>query len=201
MGYHQAGFTDIVGVDHRVMPRYPFSFVQADALEYLAQHGHEFDAIHASPPCQAYSYVANHSRDAGKTYPDLIADLWWVLQSLECPWIIENVPGAPMAITLMLCGTMFDPPLQLRRHRIFESNISLEPPQWPCRHRLFGPRFRIYEHGRWRKATTHRAHGANVTDGAAEAMGIDWMKRDELTQAIPPAYTYFIGSQLIKVLE
>lgn len=200
MGYHRAGFTEIVGVDIKRQPRYPFKFVLGDALEYVLEHGQEFDAIHASPPCQLYSIVANHSRASGTKYPDLVADTWWSCMALECPWVIENVPHAPLDITLMLCGSMFDPPMNIRRHRIFESNVVLEPPTWGCRHRLMGPRFELYEHYKKRLSSTVRVNGG-FTKGADEAMGIDWMTHYELTQAVPPAYTEFIGRQLMKVLS
>lgn len=196
MGYSRAGF-EIVGVDVRPQKHYPFEFHQADFFEYVKEHGQEFDAIHASPPCQAYSIVANHSRDTGTIYSDLVGNVWWALYGLDIPWVIENVPGAPLEIDLLLCGSMFDPPMSIRRHRIFESSFTLAPPMWPCRHRLMGPRFELYEHYRKRLSSTVRVNGG-YTKGAAEAMGIDWMGHKELTQAVPPAYTEFIGSQLLR---
>jgi DNA (cytosine-5)-methyltransferase 1 len=200
MGYARAGFTDIVGVDIAFQPHYPFSFVLGDALEYLAEHGSEFDAIHASPPCQLWTRVGNHSRDSGAEYPDCLTPLRPILFANGKPFVIENVPGAPLVDPLLLCGSMFDPPLHVRRHRLFEASFPIESPMWACRHGLYGPRFPIYEHYRKRLSSTARAHGNN-TYGAAEAMGIDWMSRAELTQAIPPAYTEFVGRALLATLS
>ena len=118
MGYHRAGFDDITGVDIKPMPRYPFKFIQGDALEYLAAHGAEYDVIHASPPCQAYSIMqhANHMR---KDHPDLVDSVRDALKQTGKPWIIENVPGAPLIDPILLCGLSFG--LRVIRHRLFES--------------------------------------------------------------------------------
>jgi DNA (cytosine-5)-methyltransferase 1 len=180
MGYHRAGFDEIVGVDIKPQPRYPFTFVQGDALEYVKAHGHEFDAIHASPPCQAFTTArVIHGRE----HPDLLTPTRWALGVTLRPWIIENVPGAPMLADVVLCGSNFGEP-RLKRHRWFELGfhkpLVLLP---PCAHdddniiSVFG-------------------HGGHIYHGVAEwreVMGIDWMNRDELSQAIPPAYTEFIG--------
>lgn len=183
----------IIGFDIKKQRHYPFEFVQQDALTVELK---PFDAVWASPPCQAYSLVANHSRHAGKSYPDLVADTWWMLYNSETAWIIENVPHAPIKVDLMLCGSMFDPPMFIRRHRIFESNIPLALPIWPCRHALMGPRFEVYEHYKKRLSSTVRVNGG-YTKGAAEAMGIDWMSNYELTQAVPPVYAEYVWTQLI----
>ena len=125
MGYHRAGFTEIVGVDNRPQKNYPFTFVQGDALEYLAAHGAAFDVIHASPPCQKYTTLRgmwNHKPD----HPDLVDPTRQLLRALGKPSVIENVPGAPLRRgAVMLCGTMFglgtaDGRAELRRHRYFE---------------------------------------------------------------------------------
>jgi DNA (cytosine-5)-methyltransferase 1 len=192
MGYHRAGF-EVVGVDIRPMPRYPFEFHQADALEYLAAHGHEFDAIHASPPCQAYSeetkkiYRANH--------PDLIAPTRKALKKIGRPYVIENVEAARkhLVTPLMLCGSMFG--LNIWRHRYFEvSPIWMMSPA-TCRHN-FAP---VLITG-----TTRRTGYPRVDPPVALrrlAIGIDWMVTDELDEAIPPAYTEYIGNQLMQVLQ
>ena len=189
MGYYRAGFTDITGVDIKPMPRYPFKFVQADALEYLAEHGQEYDVIHASPPCQAYTMMQNirHNSDA---HADLVSSTRELLEKIGKPYIIENVYKSPLRAHFMLCGTMFG--LKIIRHRYFECGwlpLLLMP---PCNHTV------IYD----------PYHGKNRTaDKFREAMGIDWMpngggrnKPGSLDEAIPPAYTEYIGKQLMRVL-
>ena len=199
VGYHRAGF-DVVGVDIKPQPRYPFEFVQADALEYVAEHGHEFDAIHASPPCQLYT-VANNIH--GKNHPDLLPSTRERLIASGVPWFIENVPGAPMERITTLCGLAFG--LGVKRHRLFETSFFVwAPPQCPDGHP--GDWVSVFGH-----TVLERGHvvgkakgGGNKikrrhlgTDRGREAMGIDWMTRDELSEAIPPAYTQFIGEQLL----
>ena len=141
VGYSRAGF-DVVGVDNRPMPRYPFTFVQGDALEYLAAHGGEFDAIHASPPCQRYSVLAAMHPD--REYPDLLQPARELLEASGKPWVIENVETAPMereanlfGFGVLLCGSMFGlgvPRGYLRRHRCFETSFPV--PQPACDHFL-----------------------------------------------------------------
>jgi DNA (cytosine-5)-methyltransferase 1 len=197
VGYHHAGFTEIVGVDNRPQKNYPFAFVLGDALEYLADRGKDFDVIHASPPCQHYSALA--AMHADRTWPDLIPATQAALEGRGQPYVIENVEPSPLmrASTLygvhgiLLCGSMFGLGVargQLRRHRIFESSVLLRQPA--CQHR--GRAVGVYGHGghSGKHRMLYRAE-------AAEAMGIDWMNRDELAQAIPPAYTEFIGRQLL----
>jgi DNA (cytosine-5)-methyltransferase 1 len=207
MGYSRAGF-EVTGVDHRPMPRYPFSFVQADALEYLTEHGDEYDVIHASPPCQAYSRARNTSGARGRSYPDLIPACLVALAASGKPWIVENVPGAPLWPALVLCGTMFG--LPLRRHRLFASSLFLLAPSALCRHRagdltLFGHCVQITgSHGAAYRAGSGRTHYRPLrtsTEAGAKAMGIDWMDRKGLSQAIPPAYTEFLGRQMRRILE
>src|SRR5262245_29670527 len=106
MGYHRAGF-DVVGVDINPQPNYPFHVVRDDALEFLRTGSwvDRYDAIHASPPCQAYSVLRRANPDA--QYPDLIAPTRELLEQTGLPWVIENVPGAPLAYSIELCGSMF----------------------------------------------------------------------------------------------
>ncbi len=195
-GLHDAGF-DVVGFDNRPQPRYPFEFHMTDAL--TVDLG-TFDAVWASPPCQAFSNVANHARASGLEYPDLVDATRHKVEESELPWIIENVVGSPLRLDLMICGSMFDPPMDVRRHRIFESNIPLQYPMWPCRHALMGPRFELYEHYKQRLSSTVRVNGG-YTKGASEAMEIHWMTRKELTQAVPPRYSAFLGKQLIEYVR
>jgi DNA (cytosine-5)-methyltransferase 1 len=190
-GYARAGF-DVTGVDNRPMPRNPHAFIQADALEYVAEHGHEYDAIHASPPCQAYSRAAQSQRNSGKKYPDLLAETRKFLERVGKPWVIENVPGAPMRADLRLCGCQVG--LRLRRERWFETSwqgFLLMPT-----HNHDGPVVSVV--GTGTPTWVREQLGFNPTIGDyREAMGISWMNRKELSQAIPPAYTEFIGRQLI----
>ena len=202
MGYYRAGF-EVVGVDIAFQKNYPFEFRQADALEYCRKHGHEFDAIHASPPCQAYS-MANNIH--GKTdHPDLVAETREVLVASGLPYIIENVPGAPLQNPALVCGLSLG--LNVKRHRLFESNVLLFGTQcgnhdgdWLC---IFGNsvRRRCHVSGRAKGGGPRCLRAtAPISEGRA-AMGIEWMNRNELSQAIPPAYTEYLGRQLIAAVE
>lgn len=197
MGYHRAGF-DVVGVDIEKQPNYPFSFVWDDALEYVAEHGQDYDAIHASPPCQAFSDLAALSPH--KTYPDLIEPVRALLSVSLVPYVIENVEGAPLVNPIRLCGSSLGLPL-LRRHRLFECSFPVMAP--PCAHGVAAKRFPALngqDRKRGGKSGIVGVYG-NGGDKRADlwpvAMGIDWMTRQELTQAIPPAYTEHIGSFLM----
>lgn len=200
MGYQEAGF-DVIGVDLRPQPRYPLPFVQADALEYLTQHGREYDAIHASPPCQRYSKATKvHGTSAVLEHPDLVSPCRLLLRTIGRPWIIENVVGAPLHNPAMLCGTMFG--LRVFRHRLFETSFLWLAPSHP-RHDGSTGAHRGYSTLASGRNGYICVVGNNFirTEGAA-AMGIDWpTTRRELAQAIPPAYTRFIGQQLLTQLE
>jgi DNA (cytosine-5)-methyltransferase 1 len=192
MGYYRAGF-DVVGVDHRPMPRYPFAVVQADALDYVAAHGHEYDVIHASPPCQRYSRGSTQSA-TGHRHPDLIAATRAALAAIGRPYIIENVADARAVIRagVVLCGAMF-PGVQTYRHRLFESSELLWALPHP-RHTVRSPRSNVYVPGLFMTIYGH----VSPAEKAREVMQIDWpMTRDEVVQAIPPAYTEYLGRQLI----
>jgi DNA (cytosine-5)-methyltransferase 1 len=203
MGYHRAGF-DVVGVDNRPQPHYPFEFYQADALEFCAQHGAEYDVIHASPPCQAYSEATPVLYRA--LHPDLIAPTRDALQATGHPYVIENVESARALLVnpVMLCGTMFLLPIW--RHRYFELFPRVFVLVHPCNHNrtpveIDGIQLQVPVlctgggDGQRANRKTHRPRG-KVCD-IRLAMGIDWMVQSELTEAIPPAYTEFIGRQLI----
>ena len=197
MGYHRAGF-DVVGVDIAPQPNYPFEFHQADALEYLAAHGHEFDAIHASPPCQRYSTAtADPSR-----HPDLIAPVRSALLRLRKPYAIENVPGAPLFDPARLCGSAFG--LRVRRHRGFESNVLIVGTEH--HHAEQGRPVGVYGQHPDRKQHlrpdgTQRGTKATSAEHAGRAMGIWWMDWPELAESIPPAYTEHVGRQLLHHIE
>jgi DNA (cytosine-5)-methyltransferase 1 len=188
MGYHLAGF-DVVGVDIAPQPRYPFEFQQADAMEFPLDG---FDVIHASPPCQAYS--ANVARMAHDK-PRLIEPLRERLMASNAEWVIENVVGAPLHFPLLLCGAMFG--LNTYRHRLFETgSFMLRRPRHP-RHDVRGSRA-----GHWVPGERISVAGnCGPIDECKKAMGIDWMTRKELCQAIPPAYTKFVGTQLLSRIK
>lgn len=268
MGYHRAGF-NVTGIDIEPQPHYPFKFIQAEALSYLADHGHEYDAIHASPPCQAYSIMHNLPWLRGRDYPLLILPTLEMLATLGRPYIVENVMGARHGAKGLakrgldahglkagwLCGAAFGLPFY--RHRLFAANwLWLAPghPKHQSRIRpdcsLAGrardivfvpghPRSELWAYGgtvkglpggvagldvrprqvefampallntgslaAWQRGRGAQDDGVGIGHArgwrlAAEAMGIDWMRRTELTQAIPPAYTEWIGWQLMKYL-
>lgn len=222
VGYSQAGFKRIIGVDIKPQPNYPFDFVQADALEYLASHHHQYDAFHASPPCQGYSIMHNLPWLRGREYPLLILPTLEMLETLGKPFVLENVMGAKHGAKGLrkrgleahglkagwLCGTMFGKPFY--RHRLFATNwLWLAPP-----HRKHTARIRPGHSlaGRAREKVFAANRMSGLVEGcgighakgwrlAAEAMGIGWMTRHELTQAIPPVYTELIGRQLLMVVE
>ena len=196
MGYSMAGF-EVTGVDINPQKRYPFEFHQAEALEYLAEHGHEYDVIHASPPCQAYSVSSKRYRYAGKIYPDLVAPTRAALKKTGMPYIIENVPGAPLQNYIVLCGLMFD--LKVFRHRLFESNYLIPQPAHRSHiGKYIGDDGMLCVVGKQGGQTGRggKVTGKGTVAQAQAAMGIDWMTWKELTQAIPPAYTRYIGDQL-----
>lgn len=198
MGYHRAGFDEIVGIDIEPQKRYPFEFVQCDALEYVRDHWMEFDAIHASPPCQAHSTLrhCNKNQPWHKEYPDLIPQTRELLLRTCIPWVIENVPGAPVLNSVMLCGTMFKKQgLRVYRHRLFESSFFVLAPSHP-KHVIKANgkgigRKKQYEAGGFATVC------GNIGQYCGDAMKIDWMTGAELSQAIPPAYTEYIGRQLL----
>lgn len=194
MGYSRAGFTEIVGVDIRPMPRYPFEFVRGDALDYLRKHGHEFDAVHASPPCQGYSMT---QRLAKKAHPMLVEDTRAALVETGKPYVIENVPGAPLLNPTLLCGLMFG--LSTYRHRIFETSFempfTLHAPHHAKQDKLHGP------HAQRKQdfvVVVGNAQYKGYLARARAAMGIGWMNEKEIAQSIPPAYTEYIGRHLLE---
>jgi DNA (cytosine-5)-methyltransferase 1 len=195
MGYHRAGF-EVVGVDIAPQPHYPFEFHQADALDFIADHGHEFDVIHASPPCQAYSRTK--SLPNTKQHPTLIEPTRQALKTTGRPYIIENVPGAPLHNPVTLCGLAFS--LQVFRHRLFETSpwiLGLPHPN----HDGYTTGTHRYPYGGNMYEVCGRGGGKGSHDQWSHAMGINWMTNRELTQAIPPAYTQWIGEQLIYILH
>lgn len=197
VGYHRAGF-DVVGVDIRPMPRYPFEFHQADALTYPLDG---FDVIHASPPCQKFSRASNiHNKQPWKKkHPDLIETTRQRLIETGKPYVIENVEGSPLKNYVMLCGSMFG--LRVYRHRLFECNPVIFWSPFSCNHNFrCGPSKGVYHTLETDEIITCVGHNFQAKSGRI-AMGIDWMTRDEIAQAIPPAYTEWIGKQLLQHLR
>jgi DNA (cytosine-5)-methyltransferase 1 len=190
MGYHRA-FPDaeIVGVDINPQPRYPFTFVQADAMTYPLDG---FDFIHASPPCQAYTAYRRKGHGVGDGYPDLIAATRKRLQAAGVPYVIENVPGAPLLHSHQLCGSSFG--LDVRRHRLFECSFPLFVPR--CRHDWQTPRFAPATNRTNLRSTVEVGVWRIPLHVQQAAMGIDWMTLTELAEAIPPAYAEHIGHAL-----
>jgi DNA (cytosine-5)-methyltransferase 1 len=197
MGYHRAGF-EVVGVDIEPQPRYPFHFVQADALSYVREWGYTFAAIHASPPCQAYSTA---TRDYTR-HPDLYEPTRNLLLGTGLPWVIENVIGAPYSSGVVLCGSMFGLEADgewLQRHRNFETSWLLMQPE----HRHTNPQRAITVTGKSYLSET-RTVGRHSRQGtfalAKRLMDVGWMTRKELSEAIPPAYTEWVGHHLMEQL-
>jgi len=210
MGYHRA-FPDaeIVGVDVAPQPRYPFTFVQADAMKLVDDMAWSagvgqpwrFDLIHASPPCQRYSDLAHRNGNADE-WPDHIPSLRVHLQRIGAFFVIENVEGAPLVKTVTLCGTMF-PGLRVLRHRLFECSFEPHQPTHPAHPLVFTHDKRKGHYGRLDQDASfvQVTGGGNCTvANKRAAMGIDWMNGHELNEAIPPAYTEYIGRQLASVL-
>jgi hypothetical protein len=187
MGYHRAGF-DVVGVDIVPQPNYPFEFHQDDALDvldYYVRHAAlpsdvSVDAIHASPPCQHYANVTRW-QGVQADHPDLIGPTRDLLEATGLPYVIENVRTEVLRADLMLCGTAFG--LAFRRHRHFETNWSGTTMNYGCQHRASDYSF---DHGGKQPESVYR-----------NAMGCDWMTVLESREAIPPAYTEYIGTQLL----
>jgi hypothetical protein len=194
-GYQLAGF-HVTGVDIASQPRYCGDvFIQGDAITFILEHGHEYDAIHASPPCQDHS-VLRHATGREHGTGHLLEATRTALKAINLPWVIENVIGAPMRPDFRLCGCLFDLP-GLRRPRIFETSwraYNLIP---PCYH--LDQTVTVSGHGSqgWEyKAGTHCGQA-----NRERAMGIDWMNRAELAQAIPPAFTEYIGGFLVDAIR
>jgi len=199
MGYHRAGF-EVVGLDIKPQPHYPFEFIQADALTYPLEG---FDAYHASPPCQPWGSIRKLTIAQGvaKEYPELIVPIRERLVATGKPYVIENTPGAPLLDAVMLCGSSFG--LPIKRHRLFETNFAILRP--PCAHYIYTadkPALHRHLQGKSRVVGCY-GHGRGAGDSVplwSAAMGIDWMTRKELSQAVPPAYTEYVGGYLMKAV-
>ena len=196
VGYARAGWT-VVGVDNARQPDYPFEFHRADALTFPLDG---FDAAHASPPCKLHTPLRHTARAATlfDVHEDLIAPTRDRLVAAGIPYVIENVPGAPLLDPVTYCGSSFG--LQVRRHRLFESNVPLIAP--PCDHASQPVVLGVYGTGGGDSGRAARGGGGGVKvsgAAAATALGIDWTTdQRRLSQAIPPAYTEHIGHQLLE---
>ena len=183
MGYHRAGF-EVVGVDIEPQPHYPFRFIQADVMtDILSLHRYafrHFSVIHASPPCQGYANVTLW-RGSHENHVKLIGPVRELLSAIGIPWVIENVKTNALRSTQMLCATEFN--LRVIRHRYFESPFLPFRMAPACNH----SQSMIFEHKQEREF--------------ADRMGCEWMSSLEAREAIPPAYTEFIGKQLMEHLR
>ena len=196
MGYHRAGY-EVIGVDIEPQPNYPFRFIQADAIKFMeaflyygweALFDKNFDAIHASPPCQKNSTMTKGLwKDRLDSHPELIAPTRELLKQTGLPYIIENVPTAPLENPTVLCGSMFG--IGVRRHRLFETSFPITAPS--CNHKVQGRVVAVYGHSGGSSKRDGLKFGG--VDTWKKAMGIDWMTGNELSQAIPPAYTEYIA--------
>jgi len=199
-GYATAGFADITGIDINPQPDYPYEFIQADALQYLQDTDlSQFDAIHASPPCQAFTR-ASHLRTAQggvSKYADLLTPILELLQAETIPWVVENVPGAPgMEGSVIECGSSYG--LGVRRHRLFKSNIPLTGSV--CDHKTQGRPWGVYHVMNDNVPSGGRT--VRTLEQGWEVMGVDrkipWAS---LKEGFPPTYTKHVGEQLLAVLS
>jgi DNA (cytosine-5)-methyltransferase 1 len=194
-GLELAGF-EVTGVDNVPQPHYCGErFIQADIVEYVAEHGHEYDFIHLSVPCQGYSET-EQINGVGDTYPRLIAPMRYMLQGMKHPaWTIENVVGAPMHNPIELCGSMFG--LGVYRHRLFESNLPITAPRHPEHIAKQTKMGRPPVEGEMIHVVGH----FSGVEEARRRMGIDWMTRDGLREAIPPAYMHHVAAQVMDLMQ
>jgi DNA (cytosine-5)-methyltransferase 1 len=200
-GYEQAGF-EIVGIDLYPQKHYPYEFYQMDALDAPSLFSDwNIKVIHASPPCQRYSDLAKRNKNADQ-WPDLIPQVRKELQASGLPYVIENVEGAPLIDPLLLCGVSFKK-LRVIRHRLFESNIKLHGPEHQKHPLVFTKDKRKNHYGKlneWDSYVMVNGGGNCSVANARDAMGINWMTKKELNEAIPPQYTKYIGEQLMRAL-
>jgi DNA (cytosine-5)-methyltransferase 1 len=194
-GYTDVGLvTDGVDIDHQ--SRYPYAFYKADAIEFIKEHGHEYAAIHTSPPCQ---HDSDCQRIQGNDHPDLIGPTRDALIAAGKPYVIENVDSrstrAKLVNPIMLCGTMFG--LRTYRHRLFEANFPLVAPPHPEHIQPTIKMGRPVQPGDFYHAVGNFSGVAYIR----EDMGVPWMNRDGIRECIPPVYTEFIGRQLVDHLQ
>ena len=192
-GYARAGF-EVTGIDVKHGKRYPYTYIRGDVMQLTPEYLAQFDVIHASPPCQTYS-ITQHLRNAqgkGTTKEDLLEPVRELLIVSGKPYIIENVKGAPLIDAVQLCGSAFG--LAVRRHRLFESNLEIKGTA--CNHTTRP----IGVYGSLNDEIPKGGKTAETVAQAREAMGIEWALWGELVEAIPPAYTHYIGMQVMELL-
>jgi len=198
VGYHRAGFDEIVGVDIDWQPHYPFEFVQADALSGLVEdmlRKGQWDLVHASPPCQAWTAYRRRGHSVGDSYPELVNEIRGQINRANRPYVIENVYGAPLRAPIQLCGSSFG--LDVRRHRLFEASWMMLAP--PCDHSWQTPRFPQATNRKNLRSTVEIGVWRIPLETQKRAMGVDWpIELRELSEAIPPAYTEWIGSRFLE---
>lgn len=207
MGYSRAGF-DVFGVDIEPWPFYPFEQVQGDAITFIREHGHEYDAIHASPPCQRFSLIGNAKSYVREDYPDLIGPTIEALREVGKPWVLENVPRAPGAYGVLLCGSMFEG-IRFARHRYFMGEGWPFPAMAPatCNHDLLHPGHYYKNWGRdiapkWADAGRIFLDGLGL-DWVPAPTGGGWLGRSQggVIEGVPPPFAEWIGRQLITTLQ
>ena len=197
-GLHRAGF-DVVGIDIKRQPRYPFPFLLGDALSAVP---YGFDFVWASPPCQRFSDLGHRNGNAAD-WPDLIEPARALLQKSGALYCIENVERAPLLNPVMLCGTMF-PGLRVLRHRIFEANFPIIAPphgKHPKVHTFDKRKAHFGKTDEMRDFVQVTGGGNSTLAAARDAMGIDWMGKEEINEAIPPAYAEHIGRAAVAALN
>lgn len=191
VGYYQAGFDEIVGVDIVPQPNYPFTFIQADALRPPVRL-EDFDLIHASPPCQHFTRYRNVVKDITARYENHLPATIDMLDGY--PHVIENLRGAPMRGDVELCGSMFG--LDVRRHRWFQASFPILSP--PCNHKGWTRQFKPSSTRKNLRYTIEVGAWDEPLERQKAARGVDWpITVRELSEAIPPAYTRFIGEQFL----
>ena len=196
MGYHRAGFDEIVGIDIVDQPNYPFTFIQADALNLPVDLA-DFDLVHASPPCQHFTRYRNHRKDITERYDDLIEPTRCMLDGIGKPYVIENIRGAPIRSDLLLCGSMFG--LDVQRHRWFELGNWYTMSPGGCNHKGWARRFTPSTNRSNLRFTIAVGQWNEPLEDQKQAMGVDWpLTVRELSEAIPPAYTEYIGRAFLE---
>jgi DNA (cytosine-5)-methyltransferase 1 len=198
-GYTDAGF-DVTGVDCVPQPRYPFRFVQADALAYAADHGAQFDAIHASPPCQGYTTMSQKHPETRAEWPRLIGPLRELLLHVGLPYVIENVPGArsEMREPITLHGGMFG--LRVNRPRLFETNWFVMGFTAASVQNPVGVYGKLDGRRIWTRVDGTEQRAPRTLEDAQRAMDMPWADWNGCREAIPPAYTRYIGEQLLALI-
>lgn len=191
----------IVGIDIDPQPHYPYEFIQADAVEFLTRHGHEFDRIHASPPCQQYSHSTAQFRNKGKIYPDILASIRAGIDALGIPAVIENVPSAPIRPDVKFVGYVFDLPIIKKRffelHHWFMMNPQMALTRKSVKRGDFAT---VVGKGHKNPVALCKVPGETIKQKWRAALGTDRVELTyrEMAEGFPPAYTHYIGMEFLK---